>query len=93
MGHILRNVRNMKMDNKNEPAFPVVGMSQGAGQEFMGVFEYGLTKREWFIGAALQGLLANPIYAQKGFILDGKEYSLANAAILIANSTIEASKK
>lgn len=45
------------------PAFPVVGMTQRGDQSFMGVFNNGMTLRDWFAGMALQGLLSDNINA------------------------------
>ena len=36
-------------------AFPIAGMDQRGDESFMGVFQNGLTKREWFAGMALSG--------------------------------------
>lgn len=41
----------------------------------------GLTKREWFAGMALQGLLANPSIIQKGQDLTGISFDYADAMI------------
>ena len=41
---------------QNEPAFPCAAMDAVEGT----IYQEGLTKREWFAGMALQGLLANP---------------------------------
>lgn len=39
------------MKNRNKSALPIVGS---------GVKQYGLTKREYFVGLAMLGLLSNP---------------------------------
>jgi hypothetical protein len=44
------------MDNKDQPAFPVRETPQEENISF------GLSKREWLAGMALQGLLSNPDY-------------------------------
>jgi hypothetical protein len=44
------------MDNKNQPAFPV---KETPAEEHI---SFGLSKREWLAGMALQGLLSNPDY-------------------------------
>jgi hypothetical protein len=40
------------MENKNKPAYPVNGAHEN--------IEHGLTKREYFAGLAMQGLLMEP---------------------------------
>ena len=52
----------------NQPAFPV-----HTSQE---VHYYGLTKREWFAGQAMMGLLAGGQIALTG--IDRKAYTLAD---------------
>jgi hypothetical protein len=37
-------------------AFPVVGMDQRGGQSFIGVFQNGMSLRDWFAGMAISGL-------------------------------------
>lgn len=54
------------MKTKNTPAFPVEisldenGNIRGAKTSSLSGFEIGLTKREYFAGLAMQGLLSNP---------------------------------
>lgn len=46
------------MENKNEPAYPSGGSFDSEGRECNSGWP-GLTKREYFAGLAMQGLLAN----------------------------------
>lgn len=48
------------MDNSLQPAFPIFD----ANGEFHND-QFGLSKREYFAGLAMQGLLANPIHAER----------------------------
>lgn len=40
------------------PAFPAVGMSHHGGQPVMAVFSPGMTTRQYYKAAALQGIIA-----------------------------------
>lgn len=46
--------------NDGGPAYPVLGMSQRNGQEFLAVFNNGMTLREYFAAKAMQSLLISP---------------------------------
>jgi hypothetical protein len=48
------NTKGCNMPSGSDPAFPVGSGNTG----YLG--SVGLTKREWFAGMAMQGLLANP---------------------------------
>lgn len=49
----------MSKQNDGGSAFPVVGMQQRANQEFLGVFQTGMTLRDYFAAKAMQGMCAN----------------------------------
>lgn len=70
------------MSNKDEPAFPVQSFTIQNGEIVWG--EPGLTKREWFAGMALQGLLANPGIDsdQEGLPVEAVQYADALLAAL-----------
>lgn len=59
-------------------AFPVTP-TDNSGQ--IGPTEYGLTKREWFAGMALQGLLANPSVILKQTDIPELSFEYADAMI------------
>lgn len=59
-------------------AFPVTPTDR-SGQ--IGPTEYGLTKREWYAGMALQGLLANPSTILKQAYIPELSYEYADAMI------------
>ena len=46
------------MENKDRPAFPITEEQTDRIEEGVDIY-YGLTKREYFAAAALQGLLAS----------------------------------
>jgi hypothetical protein len=51
------------MEDKNTPAFPRPRQIIGSGEDYYEIpASSGLTKREWFAGMALQGLLASDRY-------------------------------
>ena len=51
------------MKNADKPINPIVQEENiGQGGKILMCTEYGLTKREYFAGLAMQGLLANPQY-------------------------------
>lgn len=69
------------MDN-GLSAFPITS-DQGAN----GFAESGLTKREWFAGMALQGLLAQSPSARPANEFANEAWTMADA--MLANSTQE----
>lgn len=69
----------MNNTNGNDQAFPVPGLAlTDDSTSFMPV--YGLTKREWFAGMALSGLLS---------LSDARFKSDVNEAVLCADLLIE----
>ncbi len=49
------------MDQKDGgPAFPVVGMDQRGGQQFVGIFNGGMSLRDYFAAAVLAGRHISP---------------------------------
>lgn len=48
------------MGDPSRPAFPVPMIPFDGTGGYTEIRELGLTKREWFAGMALKGLLANP---------------------------------
>lgn len=69
------------MKNADRPAFPLDGDQQSNWIQGYGS-EYGMTKREEFIKAAMQGLCANPEY-------NGSIGGMAREAIARADATLE----
>jgi hypothetical protein len=53
----------------------------------------GLSKRELFAVMAMQGLLANPIYASGGVKINGATMTMDQAAIFLADALIETLNK
>jgi len=50
----------MNIQKDGGMAFPIVGMSQHSGQGIMSVFNSGMTLRQYYKAAALQGMLSDP---------------------------------
>jgi hypothetical protein len=71
------------MKNDGGAAFPAVGMSQSGDQQFLAIFNGGMSLRAYFAGQALQGLLPNHAKGQWPDI-----EPLANWAVLIADAMI-----
>lgn len=61
------------MSNRDEPAFPMVEQRGEEGQR------YGLTKREYFAGLAMQGLCADPSYR---VLISSAEHAAQNAVAI-----------
>ena len=61
------------MNNGNELAFPLVGRED---------YNAGLTKREWFAGLAMQGMLSDPKQA-------GSSDEIAHYAVYAADALIK----
>lgn len=86
------------MEKKHQPAFPVEVSVDGNGNlrgsqtsNFSG-FEMGLTKREYFAGLAMQGLLSNPEWMKE---YKGEKYLMqtdivAEVAIKTADALLKA---
>lgn len=74
-------------ENKNMPAFACVGY----GTEGNGYSQEGLTKREYFAGLAMQGLLANPFYAEhlKSNIYKPAHGSIGEFAVEMADELLK----
>lgn len=52
-----KRIEELEMENKDGgPAFPVVGMSQRNGQEFLSILNGGMSLLDYFAAAALTGL-------------------------------------
>lgn len=66
--------------NPNDPAHPLVTEYRDNN----GGTRPGLTKREYFAAAALQGLLANPV-----FISEQSDFAIRKAAVEHADGMIE----
>lgn len=71
------------MTDNNEPAFPQTIDDMGTLRSVT----QGLSKREWFAGMALQGILANPGY--QGV----KIKSLVKHCLMQADTMLKASKE
>jgi hypothetical protein len=67
------------MSNADESAFPIP-VSELPGAHFP---QYGLTKREWLAGIAMQGLCA--VYPQGGSFM---EQHIAKGAVSIADALL-----
>lgn len=76
------------MENKNLPAFP--DPQRASKQSFSNQSPWdspmGLTKREWFAGMALQGMLAGE-YDIKGYAKSSID-TLAHDAVLFADALL-----
>ena len=69
---------------KNEPAFPIADVYHPNGQIEYG--KPGLTKREYFVAAAMQGLCAEYLGPQTDWDYD----DIASFAVDIADATLAA---
>lgn len=71
------------MENSNQPAFP-----PNAGWEHPEV--KGLTKREYFAGLALQGLLSNPGFIERFTVNDGYSHweSICEESVELADMVL-----
>ena len=82
--------------NDGGPAFPFGQISELTGQPINGYFSAGMTKREWFTGMALQGILACPTSALTwqsyavSIGVDTVEEAAALRAIALADAVIAA---
>lgn len=72
--------------NSDQPAFANPGSDLGPGS-------HGLTKREYFTGLAMQGLLANPEMGMKDKVWIANESVLQADAILTQLNQQEGDKK
>lgn len=75
------------MENKNQPAFPVLEMQSVAGNQFLDCTAAGLSKREHFAGLAMQGLLSC-IEMQRWLQTDSR-YTGQNFAEVVAINSVE----
>ncbi len=73
------------MKDETAPAFP--GVTYNA--DGFATRSCGLTKREWMATELLQGLLANPKYADGPFKMNGKEMALDIAAVTITDAMLK----
>jgi hypothetical protein len=72
------------MSDKNVgPAFPMVIEEEGCITQF----HKGLTKREWYVGQALAGIMANEGLCNR---LNSKD--MGRMAVLVADAAMEALK-
>ena len=88
------------MKNENQPIHPT-WMTQNGEQSYTALKEGqktgyekhfgGLTKREYFAGLAMQGILANPFYAEhlKSNIYIPAEDSVAEFAVKMADELLK----
>ena len=72
------------MSNANEAAFPLPTVELSSREREWGV--PGLTKREYFAGLAMQGLVAAPVNISRRFIIpdEAAERALEYADALLA---------
>lgn len=86
--------------NEEDPAFPGFAIREGESYpSWIGNAVPGLTKREWFAGMVIQGIMSSPeqIVAAVNIRDEKKLHSvteiIANSAFEYADAMIEASKK
>lgn len=78
------------MSNSDSPANPTQYMDYSNGSGELYCDNNGLTKREAFAMAAMQGLLANGIPDSKSFVVPQDEYEmLAAASVLQADALLK----
>lgn len=77
------------MTNPNDPAFLTIENYPSGSK----AISSGLTKREWYAGLAMMGLLANSHIAQKAEIRDKTVSDLARWSVEDADALIEALNK
>ena len=85
------------MKTKNTPAFPVEisldenGNIRGAQTSNYSGFEIGLSKREYFVAKAMQGLLSNPewmkVYQKEKYLMQSQ--IVAEVAINMADECLK----
>jgi len=66
------------------PAFPLVAISESTGQPINGFFSPGMSKREWFAGMALQGIITGCFSGRDGF----KSADIISSAYVYADAMI-----
>ena len=71
------------MENSKQPAFPL------PDSYYLSVHEHGLTKREYFAGLAMQGLLANNSIALPSSLSDYEFRKLSNVCLKYADSLLK----
>lgn len=77
------------MTTGSDPAFP----AEPKTQNDLGITYRGLTKREWFAGIAMNGLISNEIAHERGFTIDGKKMSVCEAAYFMADEMLKEGDK
>ena len=72
-----------------QPAFPHTETTVKMGTEFNS-YHPGLTKREWFAGMAMQGILANPkTKVGEDDIIWGRMQKISEVAYLAADAMLK----
>lgn len=67
--------------NDGGAAFPVVGMSQRGDQQFVGVYEIGMTLRDYFAAKAMAALIAKiPLQVRQDIAESAYDYADAMLA-------------
>lgn len=74
------------------PAFPVVGMKHIHGQEVIGVFQDGMTLRDYFAAKAMQSVIINMDFRAEGFLQRGPDV-IADSAYKFADAMLAARKQ
>lgn len=72
------------IENKNQPAFPVLELKQLGDKMLLDCAAAGLSKREYFAGLAMQGLVSNPDIKFSSTAENFAKYSVEIADALLA---------
>ena len=79
-----------KEQKKGGPAFPTYTLEFGENGARLGRKGDGLTRRDYFAGQAITGILANNRYATMDEYREGRSKHYAMLAYLVADALIEA---